>query len=165
METSQLTFRSLLSLGAELDNELEWLEFQHLVKPRCCSCTGRVPSFLLTQHLLQVKISQEAQKYLFPPSFGIFLPPQTLGTLGSTKSYTNKLYSPELSKAWDQSESPPEQHNLPLAPPDTSDFVSALPRPEVPMPPVLAAGFLCSQLISKHLTQHSVFLLLLSFTF
>lgn len=94
-----------------------------------------------------------------------FLPPQILDTLRSTKKYTNKLYNPEARKARDQSEFPPEQHNLPVAPPDTSDFVSDLPRPEVPMPPLLAVEFLCSQLISKHLTQHSVFLPVLSFTF
>lgn len=61
-----------------------------------------------------------------------FLPPQILDTVRSTKSYTNKLYNPELRKGRDQSAFPPEQWNLPLAPDDTSDFVSALPRPEVP---------------------------------
>lgn len=67
-----------------------------------------------------------------PTLLSDFLPPQILDTLRSTKSYTNKLYNPELRKARDQSEFPPEQCNLPLAPPDTSDFASALPRPEIP---------------------------------
>lgn len=120
------------------------------MKPRDCSCWGRVLSFLLIRSICfkakPVKTYKVQKCFSSHPPSG-FLPPQTLDTYLKINQELNKLALPSWAKQGKGSkwESPPRAMRPPT---DISDFVSGLPRPEVHTQP--AAALTCSQLICKH---------------